>query len=81
MRKCLDKFTLGSEKTCQIESQAKMHKVEMPSQRARSLIADKLHITACARGVSLSGMSLVYHNITVAKIVDVATGRRCRGLD
>ena len=75
------KFTSWSEKTCQIESHAKMHKVEMPSERARSMIADKLHIMACAWNVSLSGMSLVYHHITVVTIVDVATGHRCSGLD
>ena len=43
---------------------------------------DKLYITACcARSVSLPGMSLVYHHITVVEIVDVATAHHCGGLD
>ena len=34
-----------------------------------------------ARSVSLPGMSLVYHHITVVEIVDVASAHRCSGLD
>ena len=59
-----------------------MHKVEKPSELARCMVADKLYIVAsCARSVSLPGMSLVYHHITVVEIVDVATAHRCSGLD
>jgi len=51
-----------------------MHKVGKPSELARSMVADKLYITACcARSVSLPGMSLVYHHITVVEIVNVAS--------
>jgi len=51
-----------------------MHKVEKPSELARSMVADKLYIAVCcARSVSLPGMSLVYHHITVVEIVNVAT--------
>ena len=49
-----------------------MHKVEKPSEQ--SMVAEKLYIAAsCARSVSLPGMSLVYHHITVVEIVNVAT--------
>ena len=36
------------QETCLNESQAKMHKVEKPSRLARSMVVDKLHITACS---------------------------------
>jgi len=51
-----------------------MHKVENPSELARNMVADKLYIAACCAGsVSLPGISLVYHHITVVEIVNVAT--------
>ena len=61
-----------------------MHKVEKPSGLARSMVVEKLRIMACcAWSVSLSGISLVYHHIIVVekKYVNVATTRRCDGLD
>ena len=63
-----------------------MHKVEKPSGLAKSMVVEKLRILACcAWSVSLSGISLVYHHIIVVekkkKYANVATTRRCDGLD
>ena len=60
-----------------------MHKVEKPSGLARSMVVDKLHITACcAWSISLSVCPWFITTLQLSKnYVNVATSHCCGGLD